>query len=481
MPHLTAPRSLLAALELLALAGCQTTTVPRSDCAAPRRPATDFGPPAALSTTASVAVELSGRYVAERVRRALEGALPESATEEQIALPPGAPGSILQNGVLVKDVRLSEEQAGADRLHLLTIRIAPWIRHDEPDPQAAGRVRLSRTEVQRYYALRLRLRPRLAAAAGGGTAAIVPLELDELRDVSNGETVACTTAPDTRNPSYDVVTRQVHQGVLDALYGTEAREGAAPLALPGGKVAELVGGIAGAPAQLTGIALGTDQDLKIGFLTDQGTPRPFDATTGLSRYPQADWGLIIDPSFITAAIVRKVRAVADSQRPPVTVQRVDVTYEKAATTTGRENLISVTAPATANVLNCTVPLSIRADIFPAIRWNAQGVAALVAPAKQLVTPRIQGCILLEAASLLMSLRGQAQATVVCSPGPCTAPAPAATCPQMATVQFDAAPGDVFYGTELDTDGTFYIAGRSTLIDAALAARGAAPRPPVPSC
>ncbi|NPU95396.1 MAG: hypothetical protein HPY82_26170, partial [Gammaproteobacteria bacterium] len=52
-------------------------------------------------------------------------------------------------------------------------------------------------------------------------------------------------------------------------------------------------------------------------------------------------------------------------------------------------------------------------------------------------------------------------------------------PTLAAVQFPAAPGDDFYGTDLDLDGAFTIAGRSTVMDALDAAATPPLRSPLP--
>jgi len=491
----------VSAVAAVLMAGCQATTLPRPECAGPRRPAADFGAPSSLPPTASVSIEIKGRYVAARIRQSFETPLPTEVTDSELAIPEGQPGYIAQSGVLVKAVALEQEQVGTERLNLLTIRIAPWILHQERDAQSPDRWRLSKTEVQRYFALRLRLRPRLVTPATvpdrarrqallqcgtdpscSGSGVIVPLELHELYDVSNGERVACIPSPDERNPSYDMVTQKLHQGVLDALYGDEDSEGAAPLVLPGQKIVDVVGGIAGGAVELIGVALGTDGDLKIGFLLDQGTPLPFDAATSLTRYPQADWGVLIDPSFITAAITRKVTtaaAAAAGNVATVTVTGVTVSYERP---TLGENLIRVDVGASASRSNCTVLLSIEVKISPAVRRNANGRSALVTPTSQSLTPQVNACavfqlLLLEAEKLLF---GRAEATV-CSPGPCPAPSPPDPCPQMAEVEFEAGTGDRFYAIDLDTDGVFYITGRSAFLDRVLASEGLPARPPVPPC
>ena len=490
------PASLAYAVTALAaLVGpCQTrTTLPRPECAAPRRAAVDYGAPSPRSTSASVAIEITGAYMADRVRQSFEKPLPASATDQELAVPDGQPNHIPSSGIVVKSVTLQEMMVGAERVNLLEIQITPWLLSKTSDPQHAGAWTLAKGEVQRYFALRLRLAPRLVTPAtvpdlarrrallGCGTdptcgmsGAIVPLELYELYDVSNQQLVQCTMNPDVRNASYDIIAQPVHQGVLDALYGTSQKEGAAPLVLPGQKIVELVSGIAGTPVQLTGIAFGTDQNLKIGFLLDQGSSMPFSSATGLTHYPQ-DWGVQIDTSFITSSITKKITAATAAHVPPITTGAVTVRYEaQAPALPGGWNRISVDAPATAAALGCTVPVSIHAELSPIVRRNASNKSTIIAPTTQTAAVHPNFCIIFKT-----FLFGAATATV-CTGGPCTPPPPD-PCPELAEVEFTVGPGDVFYAIAIETDGEFYIAGRSTFRDAAIAAMGLQPRAAVPKC
>lgn len=460
----------LAWIVAICASGCgpNTTSLPRPVCAAPWKPPPNFGPPAARSTTSSVAIELRGNYIEARVRSSFEVTLPAVATDAQLAIPADADGHIPPAGVLVNDVTLKETTVGSERINLLSIRIMPWLLHKEPDPQAAGSWKLSKTPVQRSFTLNLKLAPRLTE-----TGAVIPLDLHELHDDANNEAVWCTTSPDARNSTYDMVTAQVHQGVLDALYGTPKTAGAPPLALPIGELVSLVGGIAAKPVKVEGIALGSDGDLKIGLRFDTGSPAAFSADTGFAHFPTADWGVVIDPEFIKAAITSKIMAVIAQSGQSVTIPGVNVFFESRPLPNGvRENGIWVYAPATANTLLCSVPLSIEADIVPRICLEqTTNRSILQGCTSQRITPDVNACIVFE-----KLLFGEAKMTV-CTPGPCPRPAPADPCPKMADLQFDVGPGDTFYAINLEADNNaFYIAGRSSFIDTLVPAR-----PTVASC
>jgi hypothetical protein len=426
----------------------------------------DHGPAAPKSTTASVEIEIRGSYVKEQVRAKFDTPLPVAATDQQLAIPDGMAGFIPTAGVVVKNVVLEEPIVAGARANVLAVQVVPWLLHKERDPQDASRWTLSRTELPRYFTLRLRLVPRIRPP----TTILIPLELQELRDDSARETVVCSRTPDLRNPGYDIVTAQVHQGVLDALLGTADHEGAAPLELPAAEIATLVGGIAGSAVQLTGVALGTDRDLKVGLRFDQGTPVVFDSNTGLSHFPAADWGVAIDPSFITASVIQKLKKVATDAPRPITLGPISVAYDSRPTASGRDNLISVDASATATTQLCHVGLSIRAEVSPRICRSPGGRSTLVGCTTQSITPHVDACIVFET-----FLFGDATMTV-CTPGPCAAPIPPNPCSPMTEIQFDAGAGDTFYATAIETDRMFYIAGRSTFLDALLPAR-----PTVPAC
>jgi hypothetical protein len=377
---------------------------------------------------------------------------------------------------------LEEQVAGTDRLHLLTIRLTPWILHQD---SAQGQWRLSKTQVDRFFDLRLRLAPRLITPATvpdpdrrrtllrcgadpncGTNGAIVPLELYELYDVTQGHTVACG------GEEYDIVTQKVHQGVLDALYGTDQKEGAPPLVLPTQTIVELVSRIGNASLQLDGIALGTDQNLKIGLHLDQGPAQAFDPVTEVGAQ-LSDWRVRIDTSFITAAVVKKIRDKAAAHSPPIEVGDISVSYTRvpAATPPARSVLV-VDAPATATTLGCVVPVHIHVEIALDVRRGTGDSSFIIMKDTTSADPTLTFCIVFK--SLLY---GQST-VVICTDGRCPGPTPPNPCPRLAAVQFQVGPGDLFYGVGMNTDNTFAILGRSTLVDASLPPGN---RPPVASC
>ena len=477
-----------AVIVSMLLAGCTSVQngIVQPPCAVQHRPAADFGPAVARSPTSSVDIEISRGYVRNRIRDQFEPALPELATDQDLAVPEGQPNSVRRGGVLVQNVRLEERDAGIERLNLLIITLTPWVLHQEAAAQ--GGWRLSKTQIDRFFELRLRLAPRLVTPATvpdsdrrrgllrcgtdpdcGTNGAIVPLELYELYDVTQGHAVACGGAA---AGEYDIITQKVHQGVLDGLYGTDEKEGAPPLVLPTRTILELVGNIADTTVQIAGIALGTDQNLKIGLRLDQGAAETFDPVTRVGAQ-LSDWRVRIDTSFITAAVAKKVRAQAAAHSPPVTVGdiRVEYTRQLAATPPPRSILV-VDAPATATTLGCVVPVRIHAEIALDVRRNLANSSVITYRDTIAADPTLTFCIMFK------SLLYGRSTMVVCTDGRCPTPAPPDPCPALATVQFEVGPRDVFYGVAISTDNTFAIFGRSTLVDASLPPGD---RPPVPSC
>jgi hypothetical protein len=487
-------RAVTAVAALLA-AGCNGQNIEnlilRPPCAVQKRAAADFGAPSPRSQTSSVDVEIARWYVRDRIGQQFDSPLPEIATDQELAVPEGQPNYIPQGGVLVHDVSLEEKTVGSERVNLLSVVITPWLLHKERDQQQPDKWKLSKTQMNRFFDLRLRLAPRLITPATvpdaarrrtllqcgsdpscGGSGAVVPLELYELYDRTEKQTVMCRSADD-RNSEYDIVTQKVHQGVLDALYGTDQKEGAPPLVLPAQTIVELVSKIANAPVQLDGIALGTAEHLKIGLHLNQGSAEPFDPEWTQVGLHLSDWRVRIDTSFITASVAKKVREKAAAHNPPVSVSDVSVAYTRQVTPTGPpKNIVVVDAPATATALGCTVPVHIHAEISLDIRRNASDSSVIVAKDTSSATPTLNACIIFN--SLLF---GESTMTI-CKDGRCPGETPPDPCPEMGKVQFKVGPGDTFYGVAMSTDNEFSIFGRSILVDARLPAGD---RPPVPTC
>lgn len=281
--------SRLSFIALAVLASCNG--IPTPNC--PQPPTLpDRGPVAQRSTTSSIDVELSQGYMRERVRAMVD--TPETAS----------------SGVDVGTVTLEEVVTGSDRLNLVSIVITPWLKADTPTAVPAP--------LPRSYILRLKMVPHLITpattpdparrrellCAPGDTACtadsgvLLTFEFYELFSRVNQEAVACTSS------NYDLIDAQVLGGVYESL----GKQG--PLLLPGGQLTSMISGIIGSPVNLIGVNVGSDLELKIGFLLDQGTPDPFDPNTALSHFPNEDWGIDIDTDFITTAV--RAQAVAQA-------------------------------------------------------------------------------------------------------------------------------------------------------------------------
>ena len=68
----------IAAVTMLSAADCTgETALAPPKCAVRTRAAADYGPPSPMPQTASIAIELSGIYIREQVRKLLEAELPK--------------------------------------------------------------------------------------------------------------------------------------------------------------------------------------------------------------------------------------------------------------------------------------------------------------------------------------------------------------------------------------------------------------------
>jgi hypothetical protein len=400
----------------------------------------------------SVDIELGQLYMRRRIAFALEGSPPADAVPE--------------SGIFVNDVRLEEHEIGGERLHLLVVRITPWLR-GEAD---------KRVSLQRGYVLRLKIVPylitpmtlpseekRRALLQTTDRGAVLRFELVELYSLVNDEAVACSS----RN--YD----RIDSGVLSGLYDSLAKQD--PLVLPVAPLTGMVDGLVGASTNVVGMNLGSDRDLKIGLRFDRGAPGNFESHTSLTRYQSVDWGVSLDTSFVTAAIARAAAAEAVAQDPSARVTPpVVVTYRKSGIYVDVEGVLKKCGD---------IAWESRVHVTPLVRQRADGKSILVAPSTQTQTNSANlvsgSCFVFD--QLLQSFGnplGSATLTIRTG-GECAFP-------MGDPIEFEAGAGDTFYATTVDTDEIFYVAGRSTFMDrlaeeARQAGEISIPRPPVEPC
>ena len=452
--HRAEPLPIVLAMLLLAvpLAACQG--LPSTSC--PQPPSTwtigsgqsavqlnpsDY-PVASRSADTSIDIELSQRYMRERIRAQIEGH------------PAGSP--LPDSGVAVGDVRLSERGTDADKINLVSVTIRPWLRGGQNGDQMV--------DLNRTYSLRLRILPylvnestvpdetkRRALLRTTESGAVLRFELFELFSFINNAPVSCTS------PNFDPIDSRVLAGVYETLGRQE------PLVLPAEALTGMVNTMLGRQAKLVGMNIGSDLELKIGLLLDQGSPGKFDPQASLVRFPTADWGVSLDRTFVTAAITRKANEETAATDPAAGVNSVSVDY--------RSSGLDVTVQ---GVLRKCGDISWTSfvHVTPLVRKPVDARSVVFAPSTQRQENDaniLQGaCIVFD--QVLSSIANPlGKATAVISSGVCTAP-------MWTPAEFNVGSDDAFYATAVDTDDIFYIAGRSTFIDNLVAAR-----PPIPDC
>ncbi len=438
---------LLAAVAVPLLISCDGT-LPKPNC--PEIPAApDYGPLAAQSEKSSVNIDLSASYVKLRVREAVETKIPQDTT------------LIPSNGVKVNAINLEEKGAGANRLNLISIDIEPWLKGASGKPAS----------LQRYYTLTLKIVPHLITSETipdssrrkellrcgndpkcGESGVLLVFDFYELYSKSFSRKVECPSN------DYDLIDAQVLTGIYESLYGTQQKPPMPPLIVPTQQIIKIVNGLVGAPVKLTGVAIGSDQDLRIALLMDQGSPLSFSSQTWLR--PGDDWGVSIDTSFVASAIRKKVADKAREKDPAISIT-VGVTFTRSYYTTGPKDEIIIDASGSAPQGLCgVVNFSLKATAAPRVCRNTNGRSVLQlceGPSK--ITPDLGlwsgPCLLFKT----IFTGGMAVANI-------TTAAPL-SCPEISELQFSAGPNDELYATRIDTDDAFYIAGRSQLLDASL--------------
>jgi hypothetical protein len=398
--------------------------------------------PAPRAAKSSIDIELDQLYMRRRIEQQLEKPPPNDPT----------PGS----GIFVNDVALSEETSGGQTLNALTLRITPWLRGSSGNPAS----------LQRSYRLKLKVVPYLVTATtvpdvdrrqaflGGDNGAALRFELVDLYSLTNQESVSCSSA------NYDAIDSQVLTGLYDSLSRQQ------PLVLPADKVTGMANSLLGSTTKLTGMNVGSDSDLKIGLLLDQGTPTNFDPQTSLAHFSSADWGVRLDTSFVGAAIAREARTAATAE-PAATVNSI--------TTAFVPNGIDVVVAGRLNKCG-GINFTVNAHVTPLVRKRSDGKSILVAPSTQQTSNSggpafvcaVLDKIFSDIGNSIMHPQGSATATI--GSGVCDSP-------MGDPIEFDVGPGDHFYATQVDTDGIFEVAGRSTFMDGLVTT----PRPSVPAC
>jgi hypothetical protein len=442
----------LLAATTLAVGACEIT-VPKPQCpAAPTNwtigpesnrvvlnPA-DY-PVAPREPKTSIDIQLSNPYVIRLLKAKLEAPPPAGA----------------KGGVFVDSVSLKQQGSGASALSLVQVGITPWILGTNGEH---ARLTVS-------YGLRLKVVPYLVTAdkvpdqakrrallGNADQGAVLRFELHEF--VGRGEVITCST------PDFNLVDSQVLAGIYDSLGHEE------PLRLPTASIQSIVDKMVGATTKLKGLNVGTDNGLKIGFLLDRGSPMTFDPYVSFFHLPSNDWGILLDTSFTTAQVMARIKdevATVDG----ATADSVSISYDRG----GSNGTGSIGVTVNGTVHKCgDVHFKSEVTVSLSVHRRSDGTV-LFGPMVQKTTNDANiFCQALGAIFGILTHPFGDSTAVINTGGACVSP-------MGNPIQFDVGPNDQFYATSIDTDGVFFIAGRSTFMDALFP--NDATRPPVPVC
>lgn len=403
--------SLMRVVMLVMLMGCNVQP-PQFTCPTPPPPA-DWGPVANMNGQSSVDIELSRPYVIERIRKMLES--PASAAE----------------GVFVQSIDLKELPGPNNRaLSVLEIRLEPWLQGQAGQP----------VSLQRAYRLTLKITPHVTASQG----ALLTFDLLELYNVSFSR-VACDS-PDS-----------IDSHVVPGIYKKLAEQ--LPLTLPTESVSAVLASASGSMPQLVDVNVSADGFLKIGLQYNVGGTHPFDrATMLLSRYPERDWVVDIDPSILAASVSARMLAALTASAPGSTLTSFSATFAP-----GEIQANGVAAVPLAGICGSSTTVTIAARNPTQICKDATGSSVIVSWTDATDTT---GNFCINFKKFWDNI------------GVGTISGPPVVWPTLATVSFPAGDNDNFYGTDLDLDNAFAIVGRSSIMDSQAATNGQ-PRPDMP--
>jgi hypothetical protein len=443
---------MLAVAGFLTLNACDGNGLPKPSCPpTPTKP--DFGQPAAAATESTVDIELSGSYVKLRIRDLIETKVPSD------------PAQVPESGVKVHSIQLKESGTPPNRLNLISIEIEPWLKGSSGKPAT----------LNRWYILTLRLIPHLINPQTipdsnrrkqllrcgqdpecGESGVVLAFDLHELYNKTFARKVECPSS------DYDFIDDPVLRSVHETLFGDPAKNKPAqePLVLPTQQITKMVAGIAGSPVNLTGVAIGTDGDLKIGLLMDQGSSIPFVAQAFLR--PGEHWGVRIDTSLVSTSIRKTVIEKAAQQSSSIVIDNV------AASFTEGEIVIDAAGHAPQGLCG-VVNFSAKARARPRVCRKANGRSALqICEGPSTTSPDLGlwsgPCLLFRT----IFTGGLAVANIATSTPQ--------SCPELAELQFSAGANDDLYATKIDTNNIFFITGRSQLMDTR-----SGTTPPMPTC
>jgi hypothetical protein len=457
MPHnpVRANRRLVAGLcavplaVLLGAGSCDNVSTAGTCPAVP--PGQSLGTPAKQAAAVSMTLELSRRYLDQRVRALT------------------APAATDTSGVNVTAVTLSDSDA-PDGGGQILLSLKPWLLGSEG----------KHAELPQTYVLGLNIVPYLVNAATmpdaaqrealvtDGEGVVLRFEFANLESRSAGR-MAATMKPTGLEcaPGFDLIDQQVLSGILNKFATSPPT-----VPVPSGQFGSVVASLTGTPPKLTGAAVGTNSDgLRLGFVLDAGTPDPFDSDllkifTDFNSH-DVDWGVQIDTEYLETPIRTMAKSAIESAHAAARFDGADITFGKDG--------IEVVANGTIRICG-DFTVSGSTTVTPAIVRNLDGKSVLTAPS---TTPKItNGMNPAQAVCAFFDAIGRTVAGIFSQPFGQATLVVASGCRDVMgdPVEFEPAPGERFYATDISTDGLFLIGGRSTAVDAVLPGRT-----PVPAC
>lgn len=432
-------KRLVLAVSLL-LAGCESSDVVTGGQCPPPPAVFSAAPVPAMAGQSSVDVELSRTYLLNRVRTML------------------ATDTSGESGAFIGSINLRDEINGSQRRALIDLTLEPWLKGQSGQPAS----------LQRFYKLTLQLTPRLVTAT---TVTDVNLRRQLLQ---------CDPATDTDCDSregallsFDLVSLTntsfsrpacsspdvIDTTLVPQIYDLLSKQ--APLSLPTDAIATLLSSAAGAPAPLTDVNVSVANGLTLGLQYSLGSTHAFDTQTQLlaQQFPNRDWLVNLDTSIMNFAVRGRMQAELSAKAPGGTITSFNSTFlpgEIRANGTG-----SVPVPGFCGS-SATLTIAARNPMQMCKDAGGQSIIASWTDASA-STPNI--CV------NFITFWDNIGIGMISGPPP--------VWPTLAEVQFMAGPNDTFYGTDLDLNGVFMIAGRSTVMDALDAGSANPLRRPLP--
>jgi len=394
----------------------------------------DYGLPAPRQDKYSVYFDLSGPYMQSKIKDAMETPKIDANNDGQLDK---------ENGVDVNGVKLYEKTIDGEVFNLIDVRLKAWIRGSKMNTIPLGPL----------YTLSLKIVPHIQSDD-----VLLTFEFYKFLEAGRypDEVVDCKKF--VQDNLSDFLTAKVLQGIYDGL-ATQR-----PVTIPGKPFEDMVSGLVCDPnatdcaAKLQGINIGSKESLRIGFLMDQGSPKPF-SSEEFAKGSDTDWGITLDTDLIKSAIEKKVIAEVAKKEPTATVRTpVNIAFNEGGLDINFE----------ADLGYCFgARFYSSLQVTPQVIKNAEGQSVLVATSSAQNTDVCcswaqKGCLLVDAifwdsiTGIIKSITAPFGWTEVTINGRCSL---------MGSADFgDESGTERFYGTAVDTWGTFKIFGRNTYMD-----------------